>query len=387
MAAILLANEIGGGLGHLLPWSRTLGDYAAGGRDIALAGPWKGALPLPDAWGRVQGLPFPGIPEPVAGGGARALSWPDMLVGLGYARRDQVQALFLGWQELLRTHAPEMVIADHAPLALWAAKDLGIPVVEAGAGFCLPPARRPMPPFPLADATPAAKAASQAAEQELLRAWRQLPARRFTIDNLADLFEGHARCVCSVAELDPYGTRTDVAYTGPLPAPLHTGPATEVMKWWSDGPGDILAYLKLSTPGLDRILRALQATGRQALAIVPGINVDRIRGRLRVTGSVEPLHSLLQSAHLFLTNGGIHGVGLALQAGVPVLAVPMHVEQRLTAERLVRHGWGSMWHPDLNAQTLEGLLQRKHRPTDLLHVAPVSSFAEEMNTILAAQSR
>ena len=169
-------------------------------------------------------------------------------------------------------------------------------------------------------------------------------------ETLADLLRGHERQVTSIPQLDPYAPRTDVRYVGPLPWAAGSQTPTPAEQGWTRQGGEVIAYLRLQTPQLGGILSALQRWGRPTLAVVPGIGPDRMGGEsLHVTGEPVDLGTLLPRARLFITNGGIHGVGQAVAAGVPLLVAPMQVEQALTAARVVRQGWGRCWMPGVDA--------------------------------------
>lgn len=362
MAAVVLAHEIGGGFGHLLPWRKTLADLQGQGLSVAAAVP--GGSDAASAL-CVERLDFPGLPGALDGDGRQALSWPAMLRRLGYARATSVDPLFRRWHLLLQQARPRLLIADHAPLAMLAAKTLDIPILEAGPGFCVPPATHPMRSLP-----GRACAEADEAERELQLVWARLPAHvgsSFALDKLADLFSGHRRWVCSVSFLDPYGPRHEVEYRGPLPVDRAPREASAAAQEWLREPAGILGYLKLHTPGLKDVLRALESSGRRALIVVPGIGGDHVRGRVRVTDELQDLPALLPHAGLFVTNGGVHGVGLALEAGVRILAIPMHLEQRLTGERLAAAGAGAWWHPEAGRRSIGEMLTQESEALNCWH--------------------
>ncbi len=347
---ILLANELGAGWGHLRPWLATLEEFARTQHWVGVA---ANAQSLETDWAPVgvTALEAPPPPGAQAPGRHAVYSWPQLLVSHGYADLQKTQPALRAWMALLQRHRVDHLVVDHAPLALVAAKALGIGVTEAGSGFLIPPATEPMPPFwPV---PPTAAEALRAAEMQLRDRWTGLIGQA-----PASLLQGHARHVCSIAALDPYGPRSGVDYVGPLPASRPASPPTPADEWWSENQGEILAYLKVHTPGLREILRALGRSGRRVLAGVPGLGSERADGQLRVTSTAVDLPGHIRTARLLMTNGGIHSTGLGIAARVPLVLVPMHAEQWLTAQRVVRHGWGTFWHPRLrSADSLRKVLQ------------------------------
>ncbi len=340
---ILLANELGGGWGHVWPWFATLEQLAHGHHWVSMA---VYAQPQ-EMDGAPDGIAVLQAPPPPSAKGQSdhgVYSWPQLLVQHGYADPHKTQPALQAWMALLQRHGVDHLIVDHAPLALMAAKILGIAVTEAGSGFVIPPASEPMPAFlPVR-----AQAVTQLrhAEDRLRANWLRLAQR-----TPASLLEGHARRVCSIAALDPYGPRTGVDYLGPLPVSCQKRSPSAGDCWWHAHRGEILAYLKVHTPGLKEIMHALGRCGRKVLAVVPGLKTERIQGNLRVTSAAVDLPACLETARLLVTNGGIHSTGLGLAARIPLMLVPMHAEQWLTAQRLVQHGWGTFWHPRLRSNT------------------------------------
>lgn len=260
------------------------------------------------------------------------------MVRLGYADVERIRPLLMQWIARLTELRITTLISDNAPLALVAAKILRLEVIEAGGGFCLPPATTPMPPFPLQHAP-----AILSFETALTSAWTQV-CRSFGAVHerkvLCAWFQGHSRQVCSIPALDPYGPREGVEYLGPLPT-QNSALATPEEVRWGQSSGEVVGYLKLQSPHLRPLLKALQGSKLTCLITVPGIGgVHRIEG-VTVTDQWLDLASLIPRAKLFITNGGIHGVGMAVQNQVPVLAVPMHAEQAMTAALLIKAGLGT----------------------------------------------
>lgn len=258
---ILLANELGGGWGHLRPWLPTLERLAQSHHWIGMA---VNGQQREKGWGAngIEILETPPAPCPDSEVAHAVYSWPQLLVQLGYADLRKLKPGLDAWMALLQRHQVDHLIADHAPLALMAAKVLGIRVTEAGPGFVIPPALEPMPAFwPV---FPPVTERLEQAEDCLRTSWIQLTGR-----TPVSLLKGHSRLVCSIAALDPYGPRSDVGYLGPLPVDRSMRPPNASDCWWCECGGEILAYLKVHTPGLKEILSALESCGRSLSTFRP----------------------------------------------------------------------------------------------------------------------
>lgn len=89
-------------------------------------------FPAPLWRGKVKGLP------PV-------VCYPDILLRTGFMDTDGMVALVEGWMALFRLLAPDLIVAEHSPRALVAARVARLPCVLVGTGFTVP---RPAQPFP-----------------------------------------------------------------------------------------------------------------------------------------------------------------------------------------------------------------------------------------------
>src|SRR5690606_31469924 len=77
--------------------------------------------------------------------GRPAVSYAELLLRCGYRDTEALAALIEAWLQLLRTVRAELVVVDHAPTALLAARVAAIPAAVTGTGFVAPPAVTPMP--------------------------------------------------------------------------------------------------------------------------------------------------------------------------------------------------------------------------------------------------
>jgi UDP:flavonoid glycosyltransferase YjiC (YdhE family) len=139
MASVLYAWEFGANLGHIgtfLPIAREL---RAHGNAVhwVVTHPHQAARLLPKAG--FDWLQAPTMPEQQREG--PPLSYADILLRYGYADSNNLLGLVVAWRELLRLTGANVVLADHAPTAILAARTLDIPVMLFGSGFFAPPPR------------------------------------------------------------------------------------------------------------------------------------------------------------------------------------------------------------------------------------------------------
>jgi hypothetical protein len=138
MGTALIAWELGGGLGHLVqlaPLARGLarrghGVFAAVrhlGRAGEVLGPGAGLLAAP--WGVAP--PGRYVRPP--------LSYAQLLHNVGWFDERELRGLCAAWRSLFALVRPDVVVFDHAPTALLAARGMGFGKVVIGSGFCVPP--------------------------------------------------------------------------------------------------------------------------------------------------------------------------------------------------------------------------------------------------------
>lgn len=350
MARILFAWELGGDYGHLarlLPVAQAL---KAGGHEVvfavrdllgaeAILAPHQIRCFQAPLWlGHVTRLPDP-------------ISYPEMLMRFGFLNARALTGICRAWRNLVDLLQPQLLVLDHAPTALLATRGLALPRVNFGDGFCIPPAGRPVPHFRWWQRENQVRL--QDSEQHALATANQVLQ---TLDappliGMADLQQCDATLMCTFAELDHYGERTAQPYLGPI----FTLGQGEAQDWPGDTPAPrIFAYLKAGYPALDAVLGALQASGAQVLVHVAGAarqTVTRFsNGKMRVSPEPLSITQMAAQCDLALCHGGAGTTAAMLLGGKPLVLLPMHMEQIMTAQRLASLGAAVGVTPDATAQ-------------------------------------
>ena len=229
--------------------------------------------------------------------------------------------------------------------------------VNLGDGFCIPPATRPLPLFRWWQRGNSARQGDseervRQVANEVLFALGAPP-----LLSLSELLDCDASLFCSFAELDHYPGRAGGEFIGPLFALGQGEPAT-----WpaGDAPG-VFAYLKPGYVALDRALAALREAPVRVLAHVPGAaraTLTRFASStLCFSEAPVDIEGARTACDLAICHGG-HGTTAAmLLAGKPLLLLPMHSEQAMTAHRLETLGVALSALPDAAGQ-LQRLLKR-----------------------------
>ncbi|MBL0727841.1 glycosyltransferase [Piscinibacter sp. HJYY11] len=336
MARVLMAWELGANLGHLTRLRPVATALQRRGHTLsfALRDVMGSRAVLPPGLGRVFQAPLAIHTTPTP-----AWTMADVLVACGHGHAAGLAGLAAAWQSLIEVSGCEVLIADHAPTALLAARVMGVPAVHIGHGFSVPPRLSPLPVFRDWAPPPAHHAADVDAQvlscvNTVLRDAGAAP-----LDRLCDLFYPERTLLCTWPELDHYGGlgRSAADYVGP---DGEYAPGAEPD--WPGGNGPhVLAYLRRSHPGHVEVLRALADCRLPTLCYLPGEGAEPVSApTLRYSRQPIDFRRALPRCSLLVCHAGQATVAQALRLGIPVLMLPEHAEQHLIARQVERSGAG-----------------------------------------------
>lgn len=356
---LLVAWELGGGWGHITrvaPLARAL---MARGHELLLAAPdaarhvahLPGATPLErPALGRPPAPPL----DPV-------VTAADILANAGWHDDAELARVADAWLDLYDRVAPDLLLLEYAPAALLAARARPLRRVLVADGFTAPPDVTPWPDLrPEARPGQPTPAAAVAREADILaRANRWLVARGAPpLPRLGALAaEVDLRLLATWPELDHYGARPGEHYRGAWNDTLGEPPE------WPPGEGPrVVAYLK-DFPALDALLHLLRRSGLPTLAYLSEADAARRAAaaapNLALPARPFDLAAAAVTAGLGILNGGHGGTAALLRAGVPLLTIPLRLEQFHIGRRVAELGAGcvaAQHAPDQLARGLQRLL-------------------------------
>lgn len=340
MGTVVFAWELGANFGHLSPQLGTALELRRQGHDVLfVVCDCLAASQLLDAHG-FRYLPAPSVRRSVPMGRRIPLNYASLLAMVGYTEPKIFRALLQGWLHLLRQLRADVIVVDHSPTSLLAARILAVPAVQLGAGFFIPPAVDPLPSLQPWVAVPTAELARTDAAV-LTSVNTVLRTLGFAeLDRLGTLFANATALLRTFPELDHYGSRSDVRYVGPLSSSEGHPRAT-----WPQRRGPrILAYLRASMARIQALLGVLRSHQGHVICVIPDAPLA-LRQQLAQSGVdvyVEPINlsSVLEGCDLVVTHGGTETVAQSLLASVPVLLVPQELDQSLLARRVMEMGAG-----------------------------------------------
>ncbi len=335
---ILFAWEIGGNLGHIakyLPLLRLLRqrghELLFASKEIELAQ----RLLAPEGIAHVQAP----LVTHFTGRIRQPASFADILAEIGFADSNALAGLLSGWRHLFALYKPDLLVAEYAPAAQFAARLYGVHCLNLSTGFEYPPDVQPFPLFrPWLKLSPEDLLKK---EEKLLENTNTVLTRQgiAPMARLQDVLKTDLSLLATLPELDHYGARKGANYIGPM-FTLVDG----LTKNWAELSGHrVFAYLR-PYPELPYMLDALRDTNASVLAVVPGIGTERAAAysskRVHVFEEHLKLAPLMRDMDLAITHGG-HGLaGAFLLHGVPMLTVPTNIEQYMMSSRLIQLGVG-----------------------------------------------
>jgi UDP:flavonoid glycosyltransferase YjiC (YdhE family) len=272
---------------------------------------------------------------------AAPINYADMLLYVGYSDASGLTGALQGWLGLFELVQPVMMIYNHAPTALLAARVAGLPVMLIGTGFEIPPGTPSvLPSFrPWQDVPHSVLHGAEAHVLAQINHWLSRQGHAPLV-RLTDLFQSSELQLTTFAELDPFGPRpASCQYIGPVFA-LPTMPTIE---WKSTSQHRIFAYLRSSIPGVESLLTTLQQRKAEVVCVMPDMPNDWPArfDKLRFIAHPVNLSELLAHADVAVTYGA-GTIAAALLAGVPVLLIPQVIEQYLSGLSLEKLGAGLM---------------------------------------------
>ena len=256
--------------------------------------------------------------------GRAPANWGDILWSeVGLHDPAQAQAIALAWRDLFASLEVEVVLADGAPLALLAARSLGLRTSAIGTGFLVPP---PGPPWPLFRDWEAVDLSAVAALEQRIGAHLDQIGAALGVADVRGALAGDRQLLFTQSALDHYPGRSGGHYVGPLAG-------DGVAPHWPAAPRRVFVYLQPHYAHLEPLRRALaERADLGVLAYFGGAACWETASRCRVAEQPVAIRHMLEQADLVIGHGGNLAV-LAAEAGVPGLWLPTQAETYLTARR------------------------------------------------------
>src|SRR5436309_6983197 len=340
VAKILITWELGGGSGHLVPLRPIIAGLIQRGHSVSAAvrDVARAASVLADCPVRVLQAPFKfgQSPNQII----PPLTFAQLLHNVGFGDALELAALAQAWRALFELTAANVMICDHSPTALLASRGLPMRRIVIGSGFLCPPDEAPLPNLRFwlkADLEQLAhdEAAVLDRMNQVLSKLEQKP-----IDRLTQIYRDvELTLLTTFQELDHYPWRKGGKYWGPC-----TIASGKTPQWRSAKGCRIYAYLK-DCAALPAVLEWLANSNHSTLAYVDGVD-PKLRARFSnssIQFECERINMQLagRECDLAILHGTHGSTAAMLLAGVPVMQLPIFLEQGLLADAVCRIGAGA----------------------------------------------
>jgi UDP:flavonoid glycosyltransferase YjiC (YdhE family) len=267
--------------------------------------------------------------------GSPVRSYADILLASGYDDLDGLAGLLKAWITTILLFGANVIVADHAPTAIIAARALGVKTVAFGTGFEVPPPIYPYPGFaenaPYCDLKKSHDAAIANVKSSLAK------LGHVASEIGQDIFSQTRSFLTTFRPLDHYHSRVgNATYLGSIRGTHPTRVAT-----WPTGKGKrVFVYLHDQQSFVDMVRDAIIQLGGNAIIVCPNADSKPAYPQVTVFKELVNVIELLTSADLVISNGGAGLIAQAAEAGVPMLLIPRVSEQGLGSKRIVDTGCG-----------------------------------------------
>lgn len=285
-------------------------------------------------------------------------NYSDLLLGIGYDNVHHLKGILAAWRTLFELLEPDLVICDHAPSALIAAKSKKIKVINFGTGFEVPE-----PQSPFSTLRPWDKIASSElvkSDQSLLQNINTclLDSGVPSVTDLMSILRPDSNLLCTLPEIDPYIGRKNTPYWGPM-MEVDKGASPEWPK--TDGM-KVFIYLRNDLKFLPHLLKALEILKYSVVIhFIGGVlpNINGLKQLKNIVISQQPLKmsEVMKQADLLICHAGHGVVANALLHGLPLMLLPTQQEQKNTVIRLVKLGIAI----ELNGKESQMQMKKKFR--------------------------
>ncbi len=290
----------------------------------------------------------------------------ELVWNLGWDSPDAIESQILGWKGIFKLLSPDVLLADFGLASLAVAHSLDVPAYRIGTGYtCVPTGSQP-PSLPQLSQSPVGALPPDQLQELVSRKQASQQILGWLHQSLANvglrpdcswstlLTSEHQTLLATVGPLDPYAS-----YRAELKG-------TEYLGWWGAQTGIEPRWhgndaIGIATPGAHAGAKRVVAY-LKPFSMLPALLDELVRRRIQVALVGDGIHFAandprwngmvsIQSQMIdwkaaarqcdFVVCNANHGTTAAcLSLGLPLLAVPLFLEQRITAAAIEQQNWG-----------------------------------------------
>jgi hypothetical protein len=336
MARLLITWELGGGFGHIVRMRPLAERLCAHGDEVFVA-----TKDVPRTSAALESLPVRCLQAPLSGCPSlryirRPVTLAHILHNAGFDDVDRLAVAAEQWKAIYRDLRPDLIIFDHSPTALLAARAHPAKTAVVGTGFSVPPDDSPLTnlrPWVQSDAEELKRD-----ERRILDVMNRVTTRSNgqVFDRVTQLYHDVDRIfLTTFHELDHYPDRKCARYYGVWSELGRAAP-----EWPGGNVKRIFAYLK-PFPGLNALLHVLQRDDWSTIIFVDDRSVLPLGSECRsLRFETQPLdlEAVAKDCDLAILNGTHGATAKFLLHGKPILQIPIYLEQVLLTNTSIRIG-------------------------------------------------
>lgn len=362
MKTVVLAWELGGGLGHIasfLPIVKGLKE--AGFRPFLV---FKDISSVEKIYKNIE-VEYTQAPtwQSTLHTSDHQESIVDTLFHSGYLDQAGMLSMTKAWMHLLSTINPSVLITDFAPTALLANKVLRLPTLIFGNSFSVLPKTSPMPPYQSWLKKPPSEKTLRAKETKCLQTINTVLQHLdcSPLDELHELYNADHTFIRTDKLLDVYKNRDAkaVEYLGAI-STQDIGDSKVL--WPSDTLKKIFVYIKPSYEGTPEFLNVIKHIDAQFMIYCPGLPVTtktnlQQYSHIIVSDTPYRINTVREECDYAIIHGG-NLIDKFLEVGVPVFLLPMQMEHLMMAHIVSSRHIGMYYHLAYGQERLKNDLQR-----------------------------
>jgi len=358
MANIVVAWELGAGLGHLSRLAIIINRLEALGHNLTLVLNDPTNLDVVKLPASLLVLPAPSFKTPPAKK-QPTVSLPCILQTRGFQGPKVLRGMVRSWHGIFQVTKPDLLIFDYAPTALLAARGLSCSKVIIGSGFA-----ELEPGIPCEMMRTDLK---EAPRMTTMMEARVVEVTNFICDELdypkvkylSDLYQNDLALITTLPELDQYKRNPEKSLYLDLD---NKSENNAYLPWRNLNGKRIFVYLKIGHNGTIETLDALVELKQDVVcycAEAPARLIEAYR-RKGLQMSSEPLDTMRQltNADLIISHGGKGLISEGLLSGVPLLLLPTQMEQRMNASKVKALGAGLSAGAKISPQIIKKMIKR-----------------------------
>ncbi len=286
-------------------------------------------------------------------------SLADLLLTKGYLEPETLNTLVRSWRTLFDLIKPDLLVCNYSPTAMLASTGYSLARLVVGTGFSEPVAGQPLKPWRPGEEQQALITSQEQALFKLVQA--AVPPTK-SLERFSDIYHCLKTFIYSPPALDGYADiRTNAIY-----ALLPEDNSLPKVEWPESNRPNILLYLKYTYSPMEAVLSELSRLTANVMLVCPGRQIGHLRQKYP---SITFIHQLVDMAYamttadLFIGHGALGTTSHALMTGVPVIALPIQLENELIGRQMEAYGVGLM--PSGGTEPFSALVDRMLKDQEL----------------------